>query len=181
MTANTFSDGLRDVHPPVGIPGEWLWLWALLLLFFLLGVFWAVKLFLRRTKVLPLEAVKPSWVIAMEALDALERAGMAEKGQVKEHYSALTGIVRQYIESRFRIRAPEMTTEEFLAHAGSSTMLTPDHRGFLEEFLAASDLVKFARFIPGLDDMRSAVSLARKFVEETREITVTEDNKPSGA
>jgi len=106
--------------------------------------------------------------VAFRALDRLraQRAGHDDWWQ--PYYVELSAIVRAYIEARFGIHAPEMTTEEFLAAAGNDTRLTPTHRNLLAEFLQQADLVKFARALPSLDDAEAAYRSARRFVEETR-------------
>ncbi|MBF0486284.1 MAG: hypothetical protein HQL16_07215 [Candidatus Omnitrophica bacterium] len=161
---------LRDVHAPVAIPGEWLWLWILLSIALLAGIMAGTFFFLKRKKPLPEQVfVKPPSALALAALAELESSGMISKGLVKEYYVALTSIVRTYIEARFEIRAPEMTTEEFLERARSSEKMTEAHKGFLRDFLNVSDMVKFARAIPQMEEMKSALLLARRFVEETKE------------
>ena len=81
----------------------------------------------------------------------------------------LSDIVRRYIEARFGLRAPELTTEEFLAEAGRSADLTPSHRSLLSAFLERCDRVKFARYSPGDTESHEALQLARQFLRETRD------------
>src|SRR4029077_9600432 len=89
------------------------------------------------------------------------------QGLFKEYYSALSGIVRAYVERRFGVRAPEMTTEEFLLTTARGGRLQGAYRALLGEFLGQSDLVKFARHVPTLADSERAWASARRFVEET--------------
>jgi len=60
--------------------------------------------------------------------------------------------VRRYLEDRFRLRAPEMTTEEFLQAAQQNPQLPREHRSSLGRFLTEADMVKFARHIPELEE-----------------------------
>jgi hypothetical protein len=90
-------------------------------------------------------------------------------GEFKEFYSTLSDIVRRYLEDRFRVRAPEMTTEEFLAATARGAALERSHRALLGTFLAESDLVKFARFVPTLGDSERAFAAAERFVDDTAE------------
>ena len=68
---------------------------------------------------------------------------------------------------RFALRAPELTTEEFLLEAGRSADLTATHRELLSAFLATCDRVKFARYSPGEEESREALEVARRFLNET--------------
>ena len=106
---------------------------------------------------------------AMARLDRLRRAGLPETDAVDAWYVELSDIVRRYIEARFALRAPELTTEEFLLEAGRSADLKPAHRELLSDFLARCDRVKFARYSPGEDESRDALVVAERFLSDTRE------------
>ncbi len=163
------ADELKDIRGPVPIPGDVLWLWGLLAAAAAVA---AVFLFLRRHRrrdvVRAPVPQRPPWEIALEALAALEKEGRATDEQAKWFYSRLSEIIRVYIEQRFEIRAPEMTTEEFLESASASILLEDRQKGSLRDLLNASDLVKFARSVPSGEDMEGALHLARRFIEETR-------------
>jgi hypothetical protein len=110
---------------------------------------------------------RPAHEIAAEALAQLRARRLVEAGAFKEYYSALSGIVRAYVEQRFEIRAPEMTTEEFLLASARSGKLLGPHRTLLADFLTESDLVKFARHLPAIVDTERAWTAARRLVDET--------------
>ncbi|MBI4517380.1 MAG: hypothetical protein HY699_16375 [Deltaproteobacteria bacterium] len=110
---------------------------------------------------------KPPHEVAFEALNRLRRRGLIEEGNFKEYYSALSAVVRAYVEQRFGMRAPEMTTEEFLLGSARNGRLQATHRGLLGEFLTESDMVKFARHVPTIADSERAFSAAKRFIDET--------------
>jgi hypothetical protein len=60
-----------------------------------------------------------------------------------------------------------MTTEEFLMQSARRSVLQGAHRGLLAGFLGESDLVKFARHHPTIDDSERAYDAAKRFVDET--------------
>ncbi len=78
--------------------------------------------------------------------------------------------MRRYVEERFSLRAPELTTEEFLLEAGRSPELSPLHRELLSDFLQRCDRVKFARYSPGETESRDALAVASRFLDESRAI-----------
>ncbi len=84
---------------------------------------------------------------------------------IEPFYVRLSSILRQYIEWRFKLRAPEQTTEEFLALASGGLIVT--HRDLLSTFLHQCDLVKFARHQPDRSDMQNAFDSAVAFIEQT--------------
>ena len=160
---------IRDIKPPEPIPVDWrpyYWLGGTVLA--LLAILLAAVRWLRRSQGEAAGAPPPPPdVVARAALDALRARGLVEQGAFKEYYSALSDIVRRYLEDRFEVRAPEMTTEEFLTSTAREGRLAPAHRRLLGEFLAESDLVKFARHVPALADATRAFDAAQRFVEDT--------------
>jgi hypothetical protein len=160
---------IRDIAPPEPIPVDWR-PYGLLGGAILLAV--AVAVILHRTLNRPRRAQPgpppaPPEEVAARALAQLRRRNLVAAGALKEYYSALSDIVRVYLEQRFRLRAPEMTTEEFLLATARDGRLERTHRQRLGEFLAESDLVKFARHLPTIADSERAWEAAARFVEET--------------
>ena len=90
------------------------------------------------------------------AIRALQRL-REENPPVEEFYTRLSDIVRRYLEGQLGLRAPERTTEEFLYEVSRDHALSAEHKELLGAFLQESDLVKFARFRPGADDMTAGV------------------------
>ena len=163
------SDALHDIRGPVALPMD---LWAILLMIVLVtgvigaGIFLLMR-WRRQSAFVPPVPVTPPWEKALLALSRLEAAPCQGDAAVKEYYVQLSSIVRGYIEERFLIRAPEMTTEEFMQKAAGSSVLVEEHKTFLQRFLDGCDLVKFAGQSPAPADRVEAVRLARRFVERT--------------
>lgn len=112
---------------------------------------------------------RSAYEIARRKLDALISRPLPAMEEIDRFYVELTGIIRRYLENRFELRAPELTTEEFLAAVGDSAELTPEHKKLLNEFLSHADLVKFAGIRPSQEDIDETISRANRFLEETRE------------
>jgi len=106
--------------------------------------------------------------IAVDRLDRLEARGLPTADQADEWYVELSSIVRRYLEDRHGVRAPELTTEEFLRTAGESAELSSGHRQLLTKFLEQCDRVKFAAYVPDESESREAFDAARRFLSETR-------------
>lgn len=109
---------------------------------------------------------------AMRELTALLEQRLPEQGAYKEYYTGLSAILRRYIENRFALHAPKLTTEEFLRelarHAETSLQ---SHRPLLQDFLTACDLVKFAAQIPGRDESARLAESCRQFISQTEPVT----------
>ena len=74
---------------------------------------------------------------------------------------------RKYLEDRFGLRAPERTTEEFLAELSGSVALDGRHKELLADFLTRCDLVKFARAVVDRSELEALHQAAARLVEET--------------
>ena len=101
---------------------------------------------------------------AMAELEDLLARRLPEKGLFKDFYIELTHVVRRYIERSHGIRAPEQTTEEFLAAAKAHPRFTPEVVMRLSRFLRSADLVKFAGQETTSSVADEAVGTARDYI-----------------
>src|SRR5262249_46017098 len=100
---------IRDIAGPESVPRDlrpWYLAGAALaaLLALALGWRWLRR---RRRAVAAALSPRPPHEIAVDALRALRARRLPEAGEFKEFYSALSDIVRRYLEDRFQVRAPE--------------------------------------------------------------------------
>lgn len=122
---------------------------------------------LRHRKAAPPPRIPPE-ELAYREFEWLLAQEFTERDELKEFYFHLSRIVREYIERRFGLRAPESTTEEFLEDLARSDDLSASHKSLLRGFLEKADLVKFARYAPGGDEITASFEAAKNFVAETR-------------
>jgi hypothetical protein len=105
---------------------------------------------------------------AIAQLRELEEHGAPDAAAADAWFVVVSAIVRGYLERRYDIRAPELTTEEFLQEALRAKELTVEHRGQLTAFLEGCDRVKFAGYRPETAESVATLTAARGFVEDTR-------------
>jgi len=117
---------------------------------------------------------------ALEELAELMARDLVGKNMVKEFYLELTMIVRRYIERAHAIRAPEQTTEEFLAAVSSDNRFGQEVINRLRLFLEAADLVKFAAYHPESDAISRATETARSYVVTDAADMVQSKDKTDG-
>lgn len=149
------------------LEGPWLqrhWPWLAAAVAAIAAGAGAIVFWLRRTAA---RARETAYDRAAARLDRLRRQGLPDAAGLDAWYVELSDIVRRYIEARFGLKAPERTTEEFLAEAGRSAALSPPHKELLSAFLERCDRVKFARYSPGAGESEEALDLARRFLDET--------------
>jgi hypothetical protein len=106
--------------------------------------------------------------VASRRLAALEDRGLPGPDEADGWYVELSAIVRRYLEDRYGVRAPELTTEEFLRETRGSDLLEPVHRDLLTSFLEGCDRVKFGGHRPDAAESQEALHSARRFLDETR-------------
>lgn len=121
---------------------------------------------LRRRRTL--EARVSAYDEAVARLARLAARGAPDEVTADAWFVELSAIVRRYLESRYGVRAPELTTEEFLQEARRAAGLQAPQRDLLSAFLARCDRVKFAGYRPDPDESMATLTAARAFVEDTR-------------
>lgn len=129
---------------------------------------------------LPTIDARPPEVIAYAELDRIDALDLPAAGEIKEHYSLVTDCLRRYIEGRYQIPALDRTSSE-IRMAFRALPTSPE--GVLEfmNLFTASDLVKFARFRPDMEDAYHVVGKARYIVKITTPIpkTIDEEDEPT--
>jgi HAMP domain-containing protein len=173
VTSALADDSPLEFRAPLGelgalvIPGRYRWLWILMAVVVLAAailfgfrVWVAWRLRVRR---------RSAYDVARGDLDALIMAPRPNERQMDAFFVQLSGIIRHYLENRFGLRSPELTTEEFLEELARSPDLVRSHQRLLREFLNRADLVKFAHLVPEPGDVEVSLDGARRFLESTRD------------
>jgi len=170
------ASDIRDIKPPFEISSGLAWVWWLLgllavgaVLFFLWR--WWQK---RRSEIAFVPPI-PAHVRARQKLDE----ALALIAQPKPFVVAVSDTTRTYLEERFDFRAPERTTEEFLRELSGTDLLAREQKDSLGNFLASCDLVKFAKYEPGENELRGLHSSALRLVEETASSTPSPIEAPA--
>jgi len=131
------------------------WRYFLIILLILgLGalIYWLIKKS-QKKKVEEIEELKSPIERATILLKKLEKKELWQKGAVKEYYSELTDIARNYIEEAIEIPAMESTTSELIIALRAASIkkkmtVSAETLENLERVLKQADLVKFAKSRP---------------------------------
>lgn len=163
---------LKDIKPPLSFQTSYILLIIILAVIIVaILVYVVMRILKKRTDLIMskrLAPIKKPHEIAYEALDNLRSRNLPDKGRAKEYYFELSKIARTYIENRFFLKAPEMTTEEFLYSLKDSDILTDVQKNIIKEFLNQCDLVKFAKYGPNKEEIETSFNIAKKLVDETK-------------
>ena len=157
VQVDTLKQKLFDIKPIVEVPYELSYFWQYLLIILLvIGIgaliYWLIKKY-QKKKVEVVEELKSPIERATILLKTLEKKELWQKGAVKEYYSELTDIARNYIEEAIEIPAMESTTSELIlalrvASIKKKMTLSAETLENLERVLKQADLVKFAKSKP---------------------------------
>ncbi len=144
------------------------WLWVILgMLVFAVVAYWLLRFARRRGAAgARVAARKLPHEVALERLKALENCRPWESGHVKDYYTELSKILREYLERRYGFPALESSTQEVWDYA-AQTGIPAQLLSGLGELLRWCDWVKFARAEPPAYYHTQALREARRFVEQT--------------
>ncbi|HEY0046654.1 MAG TPA: hypothetical protein VGB44_08085 [Flavobacterium sp.] len=130
------------------------WIYLLIAIALAAAAFFGYKFWKKHQKI---KVTTPTYKTPIEKatvlLQQLEKKGLLQRGEVKNYYSELTDIARNYIEEAIKIPAMESTTSELIvalrtAAAKKNMSLSPETVASLENVLKHADLVKFAKSQP---------------------------------
>ena len=113
------------------------------------------------------EPLRPAEEVALEKLDAIKEKKIWQQGQVKEYYTQLTDVVREYIARRFEVSSVEQTSDETLRDIRPLLSERKDLYDQLRKMLTLADLVKFAKWSTTPDENELSLRNAYTFVQET--------------
>ena len=108
----------------------------------------------------------PAYIVALRKLESYRGSKFWAHDKQKMFYSGITDALREYIDDRYGIDAPEMTTAELfdsLKHADVPTDLYLE----MKQLFETADLVKFAKAFASDEENAAAVPSAVRFVTAT--------------
>lgn len=156
VQVDTLRQKMYDIKPIAEASSSKSWIWKVLLILLLIAgigafVYWFVKI--RQRKKIEAEVYKTPIEKATNLLNILEKKELWQKGEIKDYYSELTDIARNYIEEAIEIPAMESTTSELIeglrkASLKKKMVLSQETIENLERVLKQADLVKFAKSKP---------------------------------
>jgi hypothetical protein len=110
--------------------------------------------------------VIPPYTKAINDLENLRQQKLWQSGKVKEYFSMLTDIAREYIEGQFGVNAVEMTTDDILEEIKPLRFSTEAYNK-LKDTMEIADLVKFAKYNASNLENDIAMNNMTDFVNES--------------
>ena len=169
-TTQAFKPIVPPIEQPVSMKEVFPWILGVLILALVGLVVWYVlkhrKPRLNENGEPVKGSVIPPYNKAIGDLENLKQQKLWQVGKVKEYYSSLTDIAREYIEGQFQVNAVEMTTDDILQEVRE---LNFDHElyGKLKDTMELADLVKFAKCTTSPLENDNAMSNMTDFVNDS--------------
>jgi len=169
-TTLAYKPIIEPLAAPITMKEVFPWILAVLLAI-LIGL--GIWLFLKRRKTRVDEdgnvikgPVIPPYDKAVDELKRLREEKMWQSGKVKEYFSSLTDIAREYIEGQFGVNAVEMTTDDILDEI-KPLRFPKETYNKLKNTMEVADLVKFAKYSASTLESDTALSDMTEFVNES--------------
>jgi hypothetical protein len=170
-TTAKIYDIIKPYRAPVTI-GEilpWVLLSGLICILIWAGIRFIRKFKKSKKEVETIINPDPAHVIAFRELEKLREDKLWQKGEIKNYYTRLTEILRQYLENRFRVFSLELTTAETLDALIKTGFKKDGSYNQLKTILTGADLVKFAKYNPEPSENESHFQNSWDFVLATKE------------
>ncbi len=163
---------IKDIKPIIKAPISFRELLPYIAGALILGaLIYGVIYYLRKRKKAPEEKPQPKitippWEIALQKLNVLKNEQIWQKGDIKEYYTRLTDILREYFDARYNVNAAEMTSSEIL-DAMKPHITDEKPMASLQNILFLSDMAKFAKAQPGAYENEQSTLYSFEFINNT--------------
>ena len=122
----------------------------------------------------------PAYIVALRQLDKYSGDKLWAPEKQKGFYSGITDTLKTYIEDRFSVDAPEMTTAELFDALKDCKDISPDLYNETRALFECADFVKFAKHTADDEDNAKAVPTAVRFVTSTYQTALDEEAAAAG-
>ncbi len=123
----------------------------------------------RREKGLEPVPDEPAYLLALRRLEHFRNDRYWAPDKQKAFYSGVTDTLKDYLEIRFGVDAPEMTTAELFAALKDKQGLSPVIFESARDLFERADFVKFAKHIASDEDNAKVLPVAVNIVTSTIE------------
>ncbi len=113
---------------------------------------------------------RPAHLVALDELDRIKSLGLIENGEIKRFHILVSEAIRRYLEARYGVLAPEMTTWELTAVLRDRRDMDSGLKELLRGFLEDCDMVKFAKYVPKIVEINATFNRAYEIVEKSRPV-----------
>ena len=117
----------------------------------------------------------PAYIVALRELDKYRSDKFWAPEKQKAFYSGITDALKFYMDDRFGVDAPEMTTAELFDALKGDKDITPEMFNDLKDLFERADFVKFAKHVASDEENAGALPLAVRFVTTTYQADIEKE------
>lgn len=140
------------------------WIIGILMLLFL--IYYLIKKYKKGESVITKrKIIVPPHITALNKLQNLQKKKLWQKGELKEYYSELSLILREYTENRFNFQALELPTSDITKNLKQidSNILSK-----LEFVLLKADNIKYAKGLSLEEENKESMKKSKEFIQLTK-------------
>ncbi len=167
----TDKDDIRDLKKQISIT-NYFWLYLFIFILFIIGFYYFYQLYLKK-KLMKVNLtaeekipILPEDEEAMQKIEELGKKDYLENNQLKQYYFELSEILRAYLHRRYTIYTLERTSYEIIYDL--KKILNKEMVHEFEQFFNDTDMVKFAKYIPTSNEIKSIIPVALELIQKTK-------------
>ena len=119
----------------------------------------------------------PAHIVALRHLEKYRGDKYWAPEKQKIFYSGVTDTLKVYMEARFGVDAPEMTTAEVFDALKNENDITPDLYASTKELFETADFIKFAKYTAPDEYNAKVLPVAVRFVTDTYRTSLEEERE----
>jgi len=140
--------------------------WVICILIILFIIYYFFKKYKREGKLITKrKIIIPPHITALNKLQNLHKKKLWQKGEVKEYYSELSFILREYTEDRFIFPALELPTSDIIKNLEEIDKKILSN---LESVLIKADNIKYAKGLSLEEENKKSMENSKKFINLTK-------------
>ena len=171
MDITSTKIGTKDDYTPEEITEKrkrfWImiaWIIGILLLLFL--IYYVIKKYKKgESLITKRKIIAPPHITALNKLQNLKKQKLWQKGELKEYYSELSLILREYTEHRFNFPALELPTSDIIKNL---KQLDSEILSGLEFVLQKADNIKYAKGLSLDEENKKSMKKSQEFIQLTK-------------
>jgi len=133
----------------------------------LIAIAYLIYKYLQKKEIIKPKVIVPIHIRALNKLQNIKEQKLWQKGKLKEYYSGISTIIREYTELRFRFNALELPTSDILSKL-RKIKVEKDIIISLGIILKRADNIKYAKGLSLEDENKEVMELSVNFIKKTK-------------
>ena len=130
-------------------------------------VYYLIKKYEKEGVILKPKKIIAAHITALNKLQKLNKQKLWQKGELKEYYSEISTIIREYTELRFGFNALELPTSDILLKL-TQIKIEKETIQNIETILKRSDNIKYAKGFSIEEENKQTMDLSVDFIKKTK-------------